>query len=101
MSKDDPVAMLAEIQHHHRQHVSQNFPEPGICVSRCADRWPCQAYRSAAAAKAALAHHVEAVKYHIEPESTFRYCSTCSGHPACPCPEVRAITSALAGKEAE
>jgi len=50
----DPAAILAGIQHHHRQHVSQNFPAPGICVSRCTDRWPCQAYRAAAAALAAL-----------------------------------------------
>jgi|ERR1700691_1593906 len=99
MSKDDPVAMLAEIQHHHRQHVSQNFPAPGICVSRCADRWPCQAYRSAAAAKAALAHHAEAAIEDMP--DPFRYCKTCSGRPAWPCPEVRAITAALAGKEAD
>ena len=51
-----PVA-LAEILHRHRQHVSTGFPAPGICVSRCADsqpRWPCGAYRAAAALEAVL-----------------------------------------------
>jgi hypothetical protein len=101
MSKDDPVAMLARIQRDHRQHVSAGFPAPGVCVSRCADsqpRWPCGAYRAAAAAAAALAHHAEAVIEDMP--DPFRYCKTCSGHPAWPCPEVRAITAALAGKEA-
>ena len=49
-----------------------------------------------AALEAALGFHVEAV---IEdtPEPRFRYCKTCSGHPAWPCPEVAAITRALNG----
>jgi hypothetical protein len=51
---DKARTMLDTIQHDHRQHVSANFPAPGICVSRCAERWPCQAYRAAAAALAAL-----------------------------------------------
>lgn len=42
-------AEVARIKHDHRQHVSANFPAPGICVSRCSGRWPCQAYRAAAA----------------------------------------------------
>lgn len=49
---------LAKILRDHRQHVSENFPAPGVCVSRCADsqpRWPCGAYRAAAAAEAAVA----------------------------------------------
>ena len=55
--------------------------------------------RLVAALEAALAHHVEAVIEDM-PVPRFRYCSTCSGHPAWPCPEVGAITAALAGKEA-
>jgi hypothetical protein len=51
---DDPLsAALAEIKHDHRQHVSVNFPAPGVCVSH-RDRWPCQAYRAAAAVEAVL-----------------------------------------------
>src|ERR1700689_1938744 len=51
-----------------------------------------------AAIETALAHHVEAVIENMP--DPFRYCKTCSGHPAWPCPEVRDITAALAGKEA-
>jgi hypothetical protein len=54
---DDLSAVLAEIKHHHRRHVSVNYPAPGICVSRCADKWPCQAYRAVAALGAALSFH--------------------------------------------
>lgn len=51
---DDPLsAALAEIKHDHRQHVSVNFPAPGVCVSR-RDKWPCQAYCAAAAVEAVL-----------------------------------------------
>jgi hypothetical protein len=49
--------ILGKIQQAHRQHVSANFPEPGICVSRCADsvpQWPCGAARAAAALAAVL-----------------------------------------------
>lgn len=54
---DDPLAAaLAEIKHDHRQHVSLNFPAPGVCVSH-RDRWPCQAHRAAAAVEAALGFH--------------------------------------------
>lgn len=52
---DDRLRDVAEvIKHHHRQHVSVDHPAPGICVSRCAIPWPCQAYRAAAAVDAAL-----------------------------------------------
>ena len=51
-----------------------------------------------AAVEAALKSHVEAVLYEW-PEPPFRYCKTCSGHPAWPCPEVAAITAALAEGE--
>lgn len=47
-----------------------------------------------AAIEAALKHHAEAVVEDM-PEPHFRYCRTCSGHPAWPCPEVADITSAL------
>jgi hypothetical protein len=52
--------------------------------------------RLVAALETALAHHVEAVIFGT-PEP-FRYCKTCSGHPAWPCPEVADITAALAGE---
>jgi hypothetical protein len=47
-----------------------------------------------AAVDAALSRHVEAVIEDMP--DPFRYCKTCSGHPAWPCPEVAAITTALA-----
>lgn len=56
-SADRIATYLAEMQKHHRQHVSANFPAPGICVSRCAERWPCSAARVAAALKAVLGDH--------------------------------------------
>ena len=62
------------------------------------DKLAARAGRLLAAVEAALAHHVEAVIEDV-PVPRFRYCKTCSGHPAWPCPEVEAITAALAGKE--
>jgi hypothetical protein len=50
-----------------------------------------------AALEAVLALHVQAVIEDMP--DPFHYCKTCSGHPAWPCPEVRAITSALTGEE--
>jgi hypothetical protein len=54
--------------------------------------------RLLAAVDAALGRHVQAVIEDM-PEPRFRYCDTCSGHPAWPCPEVAAITAALAGTQ--
>ena len=54
--------------------------------------------RLLAAVDAALSRHVEAVIEDMKPEP-FHYCKTCSGHPAWPCPEVAAITTALAGEK--
>jgi hypothetical protein len=55
---DDLVtAFIADAKRRHRQHVSVNFPAPGLCVSRCAGPWPCTAYRAAAAIETALEHH--------------------------------------------
>jgi hypothetical protein len=65
MPDPDPLsAAVAEIKHHHRQHVSVNFPEPGICVSRCAVKWPCEAYRGAAVVDALLKAHEPVQIYH-------------------------------------
>lgn len=94
---DDLNAELAKMKHDHRQHVSANFPAPGICVSRCSDsqpRWPCHAYRAVAALEAALKRHRPVIRK--------------QGHPAMcewdnrrwPCPEVADITSTLTGQEA-
>ena len=56
--------------------------------------------RLLAAVDAALGHHVPAViEDGAPPVYPFRYCKTCSGHPAWPCPEVAAITTALAAQE--
>lgn len=52
--------------------------------------------RLLAAVEAALGHHVPAVIEDARPP--FRYCDTCSGHPAWPCPEVKAIAAALLGE---
>lgn len=97
----DTASMLNRILRDHRQHVSEGFPAPGVCLSRCADshpRWPCGAYRAASAAKAALKladelEHVEAVPPSGKEDEAaalgLRWCAT----------RLReAITSALAGK---
>ena len=47
-----------------------------------------------AAVEAAIGSHVEGA---INMGNPFRYCSTCSGHPKWPCPEVAAITRELNG----
>ena len=52
-----------------------------------------------AALEDVLSRHVEAVIEDM-PAPLFHYCKTCDGHPVWPCPEVRAITTALTGKEA-
>ena len=57
---------------------------------------PARVVSLVAALEAALGFHVEAVIEDM-PEPWFRYCKTCSGHPAWPCPEVAAITAALNG----
>lgn|ERR1017187_9298790 len=45
---------ITKTRHGHRQHVSPNFPAPGICVSRCAEHWPCPSARMAAALEAVM-----------------------------------------------
>ena len=57
MTDTDPSAALDKIRKSHRQHVSENFPAPGICVSRCAERYPCSSARLLAAVDAVLAKH--------------------------------------------
>jgi hypothetical protein len=54
MTDTDPSAALDKIRKSHRQHVSENFPAPGICVSRCAERYPCSSARLLAAVDAVL-----------------------------------------------
>jgi len=60
------------------------------------DKLAARVPRLAAAVEAALKHHVPRTKYHAEGDS-FRFCSTCPGHPPWPCPEVRDVTAELAG----
>ncbi len=130
MADDELATALAEIKHDHRQHVSVNFPAPGVCVSN-RERWPCQAYRAAAAVEAALACHQRTGLYGNaatdgepdacphDPDSPLHFegdgewlcegkpegavCSSCTedGLPvAFPCPEYSAILAALTGKAA-
>jgi hypothetical protein len=37
---DKRSSALDKMRRSHRQHVSANYPAPGICVSRCSDPWP-------------------------------------------------------------
>lgn len=122
-SADPLAAKLAEIKHHHRQHVSINYPAPGICVSRCSARWPCDAYRAAAGADAMLELHqqgaytayTESCAAHLGDILGQRECPDCrkiertgcarcrdeNGHPARPedCRERQAISRVLLGEE--
>ena len=91
---DDLAATLAEAKRDHWQHVCENHPEPGICVQRCAGRWPCGAHRSATSLEAVLKLHQPMVRRQNWPE-VCRY-----DNRRWPCPEVRVITRELTGKEA-
>jgi hypothetical protein len=87
MADDELAAALAEIKHDHRQHVSVNFPAPGVCVSN-RERWPCQAYRAAAAVEAALSAAAGWKRFAAEGDAQ----DECAG-------ELRkVIAAALAGK---
>lgn len=90
MADDDRLsAALERIKQNHRQHVSVNFPAPGIRVSRCHERWPCEAYRAAAALDAVLAEH-------RRDHDKTPFCEGCCF--AWPCATVRAITRELTGE---
>jgi hypothetical protein len=54
MTDDKLSAALDKMRNSHRQHISVNYPAPGICVSRCAERYPCAAARAVAALDAVL-----------------------------------------------
>jgi hypothetical protein len=82
-------AALEQIRARHQQHVSLNYPAPGICVSRDSGRWPCDAARLLSALEAALAQHEEF-------DGTCAGCTDAYGDPAAwPCEEYRAIAAAL------
>lgn len=123
-AEDTLSAAVAKIKSDHRQHVSVNFPAPGLCVSRCAGPWPCQAWRAASAVEAVLKlHALTALHRHTEPCDRHRYrgiaergacpdcrviewtgCETCRdefGNPACPedCRERAVILAALTGRD--
>ena len=102
MTDTDPSAALDKIRKSHRQHVSENFPAPGICVSRCAERYPCSSARLLAAVDAVLAHHQP------QPGMFPPTCFACAAWDedaeetveACwPCPTYLAISRALLGPE--
>lgn len=98
MPDTDPVAaaFLAEIRERDGQvwYYRDRLGASGA-IEAAKDDVP----RLLKAVEAALTFHVEAVIEDM-PEPRFRYCKTCSGHPAWPCPEVAAIIAELAGKEA-
>lgn len=89
----DPSATLEGMAERH-EHMRTRYGHVGglLALAGAKDDMP----RAIAALKAALGFHVEAVIEDM-PEPRFRYCKTCSGHPAWPCPEVTAITKALNG----
>jgi hypothetical protein len=62
---DAVAAYLDQVRKDHAQHVSANFPAPGICVSRCAEAWPCSVARLAAAVEAVLKGHYKLTLYTI------------------------------------
>jgi hypothetical protein len=62
-------------------------------------RDPQDAPRLLAAVEAVLALHVKATTYLDDGITQFDYCRTCPGHPAWPCPEVRAIARALEAEQ--
>ena len=102
LAADDLASTLAGIKHDHRQHVSANFPAPGICVSRCADshpRWPCGAYRAAAAAEAALKAVDELEHIDTAPPSGKEDEAAALGLRWCAAKVRAAIVCGLTGKE--
>jgi len=88
MTTDNLTAALDEIRANHQQHVSMNFPEPGICVSRDGS-WPCDSGRLLAALDEVLKLHHPALG---QPE----WCEE-SGF-SWPCSTHEAITRALLGE---
>jgi hypothetical protein len=54
---DKTAAWLENTAEAHGQHVSANYPSPGVCVSRCAESWPCRPYLMATALLAVLEEH--------------------------------------------
>ena len=94
-----PAAILARIRERYRRWNGERYDPQASFTD-----WAALVEFSAndvppllGAVERALAHHVEAVVEDMP--DPFRYCKTCSGHPAWPCPEVRDITAALAGKD--
>jgi hypothetical protein len=96
MDHDGPTVVLEHIRDGAEAEIVHPDDECGISAGGFCT--PHAALRLVAAVETTLAHHAEAVIEDMP--DPFRYCKTCSGHPAWPCPEVRDITAALAGKEA-
>ena len=109
---DDLTAELARFHEYHQQHVSTNYPEPGICVSRDG-KWPCDSARLLAAVEAVLKLH--------QPVTTnggwlegreWQECGECGPNNGCehvtampgqgesfwPCPTYLAISREITGK---
>jgi hypothetical protein len=88
---DTPSATLAKWGEHFEEELSRAVPEECGSLER--------SLSLVAAVEAVLALHVHAVIEDMP--DPFHYCKTCSGHPAWPCPEVRAITAALTEEDAD
>jgi hypothetical protein len=73
---DKTATWLGLVTLGHRQHVSPGFPEPGICVSRCPGKWPCQPHRMATALEKALDRH--------QPEQLYGLVEDYHGNVVCP-----------------
>jgi hypothetical protein len=85
-------AAIDEVRGHHAKHVSVNYPEPGICVSRCFwphGKWPCHGAMLARLAGSVLRRH----PYAMVPAFDRADCGTCG--TAWPCGEVRSVAQAL------
>ena len=92
MPDSDPSSLLSGIREHWRVIVEKRGTAAGFLMIGAAKN---DVPRLLAAIEAALSRHVEAVIEDMP--GPFHYCKTCSGHPAWPCPEVAAITTARGG----
>jgi hypothetical protein len=98
MPDDKLTAALDEIRSHHQQHVSVNFPAPGICISRDGS-WPCEAGRLLAALDEVLDTHLLSIA--ADGEEVCTRCGWEAGKrvPAGKCLIREAISRELLGKE--
>lgn len=101
---DPAIAAIDQIKHKHWQHVCENHPEPGICVTRCPGRWPCAPYRAALAVEAVRGLHRRCGPATRGEHKGRDYCPACSrsvddftAYELWPCFEHLAVLAALTG----